>query len=421
MASHGVKARRILSACALVATTAVVFAAPASAGCLLGNSLCVGSTPPSGSSESTSPAPAPDFPHTVFGFSDTQGLNHDFPEDVFVNKMWDSGGRLHRIALNWQWHEQAPGQYSDGGSLAREDQLYADELNIGVRQIIQLFGSPPWAIVPGATTPDGTPLCVDPNSTCLAPPNMRDPVIAAEWENWVRFVVARYPEAKAIEVWNEPNLAWSWGISQDPQLYGLMVAATTRAAHAVDPSMPVLAGAVADYRGPDTPELTDFRDMLRSVYSVAGRSGFDAISYHSYPCDHLDPLYHMQTALDRLRNLKAELGDPARPLWMTETGATTSGPTPANCDTSFSEDQQGPVLEQVIEWAKHRQADAGDLPIVMINALFNGAPRDWINRESPSGRKEYGLIAWDYDALGSFRQQAKPGYTDVRCKLKGWC
>ena len=48
-----------------------------------------------------------------------------------------------------------------------------------------------------------------------------------EWKSFVQAAVARYPNVRAIEVWNEPNLGIFWAPAPDPDRY----AAVLKAAH----------------------------------------------------------------------------------------------------------------------------------------------------------------------------------------------
>ena len=356
------------------------------------------------------------------GYNDTLlSVQLQFPIPTFIDHFQAGGGKLHRMSLSWQYYEPTKGtEHSD--YFNRWNQLHSQELSEGIRQIIQLVGTPRWAVSTTATRPNGTPPCLDPNAVCLAPPNVRDKTIRSEWMSWVRTVVARYPTAAAIEVWNEPNMEWAWVIEQDPELYALITSATYDAVRSISPTMPVLAGGVAGYRGPDTATTTDMQSFVHTLFAVAGTQHFDAISLHAYPCGFGAPESRVINDINRMRAVKNYHGDRGKPIWITETGAASSGPVASNCGDSFTEAEQGPAIGRVIDAVRGEQARVGDVPAVIVNSLFNERPRPGnIDRPNSNGSHEYGLIAWRWTSMGSLQIKNKPGFATVACKFKLSC
>ena len=246
-------------------------------------------------------------------------------------------------------------------------------------------------------------------------------MIKAAWQDWVGAVVTRYPQAAAIEVWNEANMEWAWIIEQDPELYGLLVKATTEAVHALAPSMRVLGGGMAGYYGEDTPDQSGFQSFLSQVFEAVGPRAFDAISYHSYPCGYGDPEARLERDAGRIRAIKGHYGRPQMGMWVTESGATSSSATSANCGDSFTEAEQGPALQAVVRWARRSLAEAGDVHAVVLHSLFNETERPRGISRPTQGKYEYGLIAWAKSITGSYVFRDKPAFNAVSCVFNYTC
>ena len=354
-----------------------------------------------------------------YGFNDSALVAGPVGRDNFLAQLRDSRATLHRGNLNWAGWEFDRGQYSDA-FWNRPDRDYRDELNQGVRQIITLLGTPYWALTDkgkGSSDPTGRWHCDGTRgSTCDAPPDVRDPSIRDAWMNWVRAVVTRYPQAAGIEIWNEPNLRWSWFQDQDPDLYALMVKSAAEAVRSVDSQMPVLTGGMGPYLGTNTTQITSYETMLNRIYDIAGASSFDAISWHSYACNRSsDAYYHdaVKKHLDKYRDIEQRHFDSGKALWLTETGAPTGSAQSGACGTSFTEAGQRAALTDLLGWLGQQQAQFHDVPVVLVHSLFDWAP------DGSSGER-FGTVAWTQDSSGvHFRQ--KPGYAVVRCFFGGPC
>ena len=44
-----------------------------------------------------------------------------------------------------------------------------------------------------------------------------------QWQAFVKAAVSRYPNVRAIEIWNEPNLARFWSPAADPVRYATIL------------------------------------------------------------------------------------------------------------------------------------------------------------------------------------------------------
>lgn len=63
-----------------------------------------------------------------------------------------------------------------------------------------------------------------------------------EWQEFLEEVARRFPQAAAIEIWNEPNLSGFWKPEPQPERYAGLVASAYEAIKAADPGIQVIAG-----------------------------------------------------------------------------------------------------------------------------------------------------------------------------------
>jgi uncharacterized membrane protein len=364
----------------------------------------------------------------TYGFNDNAFGSPEIPRRTFLDKLQDAGGKYIRSTISWQWYEPQPGVYNES-YWSFYDRNYADMQARGVRPVIILIGTPYWALTPagrGATSPDGSSFrCDGTNAACVAPPDVDRPDVRLAWQSFVGKVVHRYPNAAAVEVWNEPNIRWFWLQAQDPALYGRLLAVTATAVHQAKPTMVVLNGSLANYFGSDTYENTAADSFLRTVYTVGGKASFDAIGWHSYPCNYPNEprTSQLQRDIKRVRAVRNAFHDNATKLWMTEVGVTTSGGSQSNCGGGeFSEKQQARILGDVLDWTKWQNAHYHDLPVVLIHTMMNSESRASITMANSNAQAEYGIVAYSYHATTKQTTiQNKRAYPVVRCKIHGTC
>jgi hypothetical protein len=151
------------------------------------------------------------------------------------------------------------------------------------------------------------------------------------FESYARFVgafVARFKgQVDHIIVWNEPNLSLEWGYHKtSPEEYTQMLKLVYAAAHAANPDVVVMAGALAPTLEPDSsPNGLNELDFLRRMYEFGAASYFDALAVHTYgftepPGDDPSPdklnfrRFELQAAIMR------EYGDGNKPIYITESG-----------------------------------------------------------------------------------------------------
>jgi hypothetical protein len=241
------------------------------------------------------------------------------------------------------------------------------------------------------------------------------PADPAELGEIAAYLARRYSsggyELAAFELWNEPNWC-SLQIAGDPAgcpppaevdpasdekaaTYAAMVQASYPRIKAVAPGLPVLVGALGDYRP---------IPFLRALYRHGIRGNYDAISIHPYnrrwppasdgsedgrPLGQVFARYLAQTRLTMDDN------DPRffpKPIWLTETGWSTCAlGDPRYSGFCVSEEHQAAFLEEALEQAR------GD-PFVEGATVYE-------IRDSAVGdpmQAGFGLLREDFSAKPSF-------------------
>lgn len=151
------------------------------------------------------------------------------------------------------------------------------------------------------------------------------------FEDFAEFVAefaARYKgRVDHIIIWNEPNLSFEWGYRPvDPEGYVELLRAVYGPAHATNPDVVILAGALAPTLEPEgSPAGLNDLDYLERIYEAGGAATFDALSVHAYglanpPGDPpaADRINFRRTEL--LRGVMVAHGDEAKPIYVTEAG-----------------------------------------------------------------------------------------------------
>lgn len=257
----------------------------------------------------------------LFGFNEGRvfGAGNVYLGDAVANREAQVSSRVQRFFVEWSDVEpNAPrgGSHTYDWSSTGYDRLAASLRGQGIRPLIGLLAAPPWAhgpldgIGPG-TPPDGSHL--------------------DDFAAFAAAVARHFPDAVAIEVWNEPNFAssdsWSAIGGANPGRYATMFNAARDAIAAVTPGLPVITGSLTG-RLQDTfaGDLT-IPDFLNSLLPrIAGhlRPG-DAIGVHIYPSGWPDPSDALDRTLTQVREARNAF-TPGRQLWITELGLSTGGP-----------------------------------------------------------------------------------------------
>jgi polysaccharide biosynthesis protein PslG len=213
----------------------------------------------------------------------------------------------------WLYAEGAPRQYD----WERFDRIIMHARNQGLRVIARIGLVPEWARVNPATGNAA-------NTTFNTLPE-------ASFDDFAAFVAAfaaRYRgEVNQIIVWNEPNLAFEWGFNGvDPQSYVRLLQATYAQAHAANPDVQILAGALAPTLEPlGSPYGLNDVQFLEAMYQAGAAPYFDVLAVHTYgfrqPHD-APPSAEVLNfrRVELLRAVMQRYGDGAKAIAITEMG-----------------------------------------------------------------------------------------------------
>ena len=292
-------------------------------------------------SEITAAAPLLDQPgpHPTFGFND----NWTRPGMLgLLDRATAVGAEAARYNISWAGVEPARNSYRWGF----HDEIYAHMLRHGVRPLLILGYAPCWAQDdPGRCSPVGSP---------------RGDEID-EYAQFAALAAKRYPQALAIEVWNEPNWTHFWAPKPDPARYSRMVRAVADAVHATGSGVPViLAGNAPLASDWENGNGMSFDGFLRRVYEEGGIGQADAVSHHIYFGNVRDRVLTMRQQIGRLQAVMAANGDGGLPLWITEVGLSSTEETDL--------EGQGPALVEIYETLRRIE----NIPVVIFHTLVEG-------------------------------------------------
>jgi len=304
-------------------------------------------------------------PHPVFGY------NEDWIAQAGrLNLLSAGGGDVARTGMYWDAVEQ---DSPSGRYWAPFDGIYAQMHALGIRPLWVLEAAPCWA--QAGECQRGA----HPSSDHLD-----------EFAAFAVRVAKRYPDSLGLEVWNEPNWSLYWGGDPDPQQYGQMVADVATAVHQDAPGVPVITGGLSPHINSGGGAM-GYAEFLSQAYQTGGPQLADAIGTHPYPNRRYveDYLGNIRVNLYRYLQVMQEFGDGAKPMWVTETGTSTTE------DDGFNADQQADALAKM--YTQFRRIE--NIPVVIFHR-FVDQPGYWKVNE-----RGFGVI----DAGGN----PKPAYCTV--------
>lgn len=210
----------------------------------------------------------------------------------------------------WAYVEYADDQYN----WSQTDLIIKHARNQGLRVIARMGMTPEWA------RPDP-----DEQFTTF---NYIDDEAFVPFAEYVAVFAERYAGVvDDIIIWNEPNLAFEWGYRQTtPADYVKMLREVYPRAHAVNPNVNILAGALAPTIEPEgSPHGLNDILYLRGIYEAGGADYFDSLAVHTYgfksppeTSPAFDTLNFRRVEL--LRDVMVEYGDENTPVYITESG-----------------------------------------------------------------------------------------------------
>jgi hypothetical protein len=222
----------------------------------------------------------------------------------------------------------------------------------------------------------------------------------AAWRTFLRTVLARYPDAVALEVWNEPNLDAYWarpgGPAPDPAGYASLYAEALAGTADIAPDTPMLVGGLAYAAATGVGTGMPVADWLRGFYAAAPKAGAElsdprvAIAVHVYPgvdeVDELLPSGRFQQTLAAARGAIAA-GDPepkTRRIWITEFGASSTAPLPPNLQADGLARQAGAIIAGLEDFAA-----SPDIAAALVYTVVDRPPATEPGRASEEG---FGLV-----------------------------
>jgi polysaccharide biosynthesis protein PslG len=299
---------------------------------------------------------SPGGPTVPWGFNEDWGWSNGvFSGPDTANSHMQMAGAImpdslsaNRFHVQWAYVEDVQGRYD----WTISDAVYAAMQQHSVQPIMLLHRAPEWARDPAATCPFGA------EDVCAYPPA---PAHDSEWKSFVQAAVARYPNVRAIEIWNEPNLGIYWAPAADPIRYSAVLKAAHDAVLAAGSSTPVLVGGLfpAINAGSGNGANISGNEFLNQVYATAGAGVFEGIGSHPY-AGQAPYVERMWTRLDALRAVRDQHGDGATPLWITEMGIST------DAASGVPLDQQGDELVQL-----YRSTEGHDVRSFAIHRLHD--------------------------------------------------
>jgi hypothetical protein len=210
----------------------------------------------------------------------------------------------------WPYIEPAEGEFYWGHA----DLAIKHAENQGLTVIARLGWTPAWAR-PKASQQETTHTYLD----------------ADHYDDFADFVaafVARYRgRVDHVIVWNEPNLSFEWGYRPvDPEGYVELLRAVYPRAHAANPNVVVLAGALAPTLEPEG-SAAGLNDLvyLERMYQAGAAPYFDALSAHAYgltlpPEESPAPDVINFRRVELLHEMMGAHGDGHKPVYVTEAG-----------------------------------------------------------------------------------------------------
>lgn len=168
------------------------------------------------------------------------------------------------------------------------------------------------------------------NNDSTAPP---DPEYFADWERFLREATTRGKDSvEAYEIWNEPNLAVSWGGKMpDPAGYSSLLQTAYWAIKQGDPNTLVVSAGLARTDEQSTRAM-DNVVFLRKLYDAGARPYFDVLGSHPNGGSEGPSGSRFLKAEEERRTMEA-YGDGAKKVWATEVFWTVR--PPEACSTDF--------------------------------------------------------------------------------------
>ena len=246
-----------------------------------------------------------------------------------------NGIRYVRQSFAWAEIEPAPGEFA----WERYDAIVDALSQRGISPVAVVHRSPAWIRSPGMTAAFDAP-----------------PADLAAFERFVAALAGRYGDAVPfVQLWDLPNRADRWGgTAADAASYVSLLAVGSNAARGANPNAVILLAEFDPL--PERGGADDLR-FLREVYAAGGDAFFDVVAARvdggtRSPFDR--SIAAREPSLSRailIRDVVAQAGDPAKPIWATHYGWEAGQPGAAPLDDVTQADYAIAGLERArAEW-----------------------------------------------------------------------
>jgi polysaccharide biosynthesis protein PslG len=295
-------------------------------------------------------AASPEYGMNVFLWGNEKTTARD------LKMMTDAGFGWQKTLFQWKYIEPKKGQFD----WSEADRVVKASVASGVKIIARLDFQPDWARA---------------DKVFNGPPdNYQD------FADFVTAFVTRYSSAStigrvhAIQIWNEQNLNIEWGkraINQQQAAdYVALLKAGYEAAKAVDPSVTVITGGVAQ-TGTDNDDARPDDVYVRWMYEAGAKPYFDVLGAHGHgykapPTVSPDEAASNQTwgghrffvfrRVEDMRQIMVENGDADKQIWLLEFGWTSDTVNQAYAWHRVSEEEKGDNLVGAYKWAAQNWA-----------------------------------------------------------------
>jgi hypothetical protein len=313
-------------------------------------------------------------------FNDVQATHEiELAADIMPDSL-----SANRFFVQWRGVEWTRNQYSWNKTDVAYDAMQAN----GVEPVMVIHDAPNWARDPAATCPLSAP-------DCTFPPL---PAYDGEWQDFVRDAVTRYPDVRAIEVWNEPNKAQFWGPAPDPARYVKLLADAHYAVAAAGSSVPLIIGGLAPVTSTTATRISS-REFLREIYNQGCACDFEGIGTHSYP--RTEPFVdEMWREINRLFAVRDNHNDPGTPLWNTEV-SVSSDPT-----EGVGPDRQGAELVRLYRSIEGHEIEGHEIESFIIYRFHDAAD---------------GTPYWNHTGVLDQDLSPKPAYCELGAAIGDAC
>lgn len=311
-------------------------------------------------------------------------LDHGITAERTAADAVAAGANSARIDVHWFSLFPEPGRINRE-YVATVD-AFVDELEgRGGRVLIYLGGTPPWA-------------STRPGDRHAAP--RTDSKTLREFSRYVTFVARHWPDAVGIETWNEPNGVFTWGPRPDPRAFLRLHRTAARAIRRVDPDMPVILGGIAGQLS--NPLYVTPQRYMKHLYSAGLRpSDYDGLAFHPYPSQGEPQRLDSGWFASVFRDFRSGYAwrDRKAALWITETGASTTG------DAPFEQKEQARVVVALVRKL---------LTMPRVKGVYLHTQYDFLDAPSSSVERGFGLLR----SRGAAQGRPKQAFCALRALVR---